>query len=154
MQLSGVIKALGLVFGDIGTSPIYTATVVFLILKQTADNIIGVISLIIWTLVLLVFIQYDFLAMNLSRRGEGGTIVLREILTSLLRSKKRTAVITVLSFLGISLLKGDGVITPAISILSAIECSASYPDSNTSRSWALCNLGNHSSLSLCVSIST
>jgi len=125
--LSGIVKALGLVFGDIGTSPIYTATVIFLILKQTTDNIMGVISLIIWTLVILVFIQYDFLAMSLSHRGEGGTIVLREILTSLLRSKKRTAFIPILSFLGISLLMGDGVITPAISILSAVEGSALIP---------------------------
>jgi len=126
-KASAVIKALGLVFGDIGTSPIYTVTVIFLLLKPSYETILGVTSLIIWTLVVLVFLQYDFLAMSLSRRGEGGTIVLREILASLLKTKKRKTFITILSFLGVSLLMGDGVITPAISILSAVEGSALIP---------------------------
>jgi len=125
--VKGVIKALGLVFGDIGTSPIYTVTVVFILLKPTADNIMGVTSLIIWTMTILVSLQYVMLAMNLSKRGEGGTIVLREILASLLRSKKKTAFVTILSFIGVSLLMGDGVITPAISILSAVEGAALIP---------------------------
>lgn len=125
--LSGVLKALGLVFGDIGTSPIYTVTVVFLILSSTPGNIIGVMSLIIWTMTLLVSLQYVFLAMSLSHRGEGGTIVLKEILSSMLKTKKKRALITFLSFAGISLLMGDGVITPAISILSAVEGSALIP---------------------------
>ena len=125
--LSGLVKAAGLVFGDIGTSPIYTVTVIFLLLRPAHDTVLGVTSLIIWTLVVLVFLQYDFLAMSLSRRGEGGTVVLREILVSLLKSKKGTTLITILSFLGVSLLMGDGVITPAISILSAVEGSALIP---------------------------
>jgi KUP system potassium uptake protein len=125
--ISGIIKALGLVFGDIGTSPIYTVTVVFLILPHTRDNIMGVMSLIIWTMTLLVSLQYVILAMNLSRRGEGGTIVLKEILVSLLKSKKGTALVTILSVIGVSLLMGDGVITPAISILSAVEGAALIP---------------------------
>ncbi len=124
---SGIVKALGLVFGDIGTSPIYTVTVVFLLLKPTHDNILGVLSLIIWTLVLLVFIQFDWLAMSLSRRGEGGKIVLKEILVSLLPAKKETAFITIVTFIGVSLLMGDGVLTPAISILSAVEGAVLIP---------------------------
>lgn len=123
----GIVRALGLVFGDIGTSPIYTVTVVFLILPHTPANIMGVMSLIIWTMTVLVSLQYVMLAMNLSKRGEGGTIVLREILSPLLRSRKKTAFVTILSFLGISLLMGDGVITPAISILSAVEGAALIP---------------------------
>lgn len=126
-KITGIIRALGLVFGDIGTSPIYTVTVVFLLLKPTYETILGVTSLIIWTLVVLVFLQYDFLAMSLSRRGEGGTVVLKEILASLLRSKRKTAFVTILSFIGVSLLMGDGVITPAISILSAVEGAALIP---------------------------
>ncbi|MBI4849206.1 MAG: KUP/HAK/KT family potassium transporter [Nitrospirae bacterium] len=125
--MTGIIKAMGLVFGDIGTSPIYTLTVVFLLLQPTAGNVLGVMSLIIWTLVILVFIQYDWLAMGLSIRGEGGTIVLKEILAPLLRDKKKAVFITLLSFVGISLLIGDGVITPAISILSAVEGSVLIP---------------------------
>lgn len=125
--ISGIIKAFGLVFGDIGTSPIYTVTVVFLLLPHTLANIMGVTSLIIWTMTLLVSLQYVILAMNLSRRGEGGTIVLKEILISLLKSKKGTALVTILSVVGVSLLMGDGVITPAISILSAVEGAALIP---------------------------
>ncbi len=115
------IKSLGLVFGDIGTSPIYTFTVIFLLLDRTPENIAGALSLIVWTLIILVMVEYALLAMTLSKKGEGGTIVLREILTPLLKSGRKTRFVTFLSFVGISLLTGDGVITPAISILSAVE---------------------------------
>jgi KUP system potassium uptake protein len=117
----GIIKSLGLVFGDIGTSPIYTLTVIFLLTSRTEQNVIGVLSLIFWTLILLVTVQYTWLAMSLGKRGEGGTIVLREILVPLLKSGRSAAFVTLLSFIGVSLLVGDGVITPAISILSAVE---------------------------------
>ncbi len=123
----GIVKSLGLVFGDIGTSPIYTLTVVFLLLKTTPDNVIGVLSLIVWTLVSLVTVQYAWIAMNLSRRGEGGTIVLKEILASGLKSRRGIIFISILSFVGVSLLMGDGVITPAISILSAVEGAILIP---------------------------
>ncbi|MBI5641073.1 MAG: KUP/HAK/KT family potassium transporter [Nitrospirae bacterium] len=125
--IKGILSALGLVFGDIGTSPIYTLTVVFLILRPTPENIIGVLSLIVWTLVSLVTIQYAWIAMNLSRRGEGGTIVLKEILSSGLKSRRSIIFVSILSFIGISLLMGDGVITPAISILSAVEGAVLIP---------------------------
>jgi KUP system potassium uptake protein len=127
LSTKGIIKALGLVFGDIGTSPIYTLTVVFLLLKHTNDNILGVLSLIVWTLVVLVTIQFAWLAMSLSIRGEGGKIVLKEILQPLLRSKKSVGLITLLAIIGVSLLIGDGIITPAISILSAVEGSVLIP---------------------------
>lgn len=120
-RAKGVIKSLGLVFGDIGTSPIYTFTVIFLLTKPTESHVIGVLSLIIWTLIILVTIEYAWLAMSLGKKGEGGTIVLKEILVPLLRKGRQVSFVTLLSFLGISLLIGDGVITPAISILSAVE---------------------------------
>ena len=123
----GIVKSLGLVFGDIGTSPIYTLTVVFLILRTTPDNVIGVLSLIVWTLVTLVTVQYAWIAMDLSRRGEGGTIVLKEILASGLKSRRGIIFVSILSFVGVSLLMGDGVITPAISILSAVEGAILIP---------------------------
>jgi KUP system potassium uptake protein len=119
--VTGILKALGLVFGDIGTSPIYTLTVIFILTGRTEQNVIGVLSLIFWTLILLVTVQYTWLAMSLGKRGEGGTIVLREILVPLLKSSRHAAFVTLLSFIGISLIVGDGVITPAISILSAVE---------------------------------
>jgi len=118
---NGIMKSMGLVFGDIGTSPIYTLTVIFAITKPTEDNIFGILSLIVWTLVILVTVEYAWLAMSLGRKGEGGTIVLKEILVRLLKGGRYLGVVSFLSFIGVSLLLGDGVITPAISILSAVE---------------------------------
>jgi KUP system potassium uptake protein len=115
------IKALGLVFGDIGTSPIYTLTVIFFLTAKTPENVIGVLSLIFWTLFLLVMVEYAWLAMSLGKKGEGGTIVLRELLVPMLGPTRKAQVVTLLSYIGISLFAGDGVITPAISILSAVE---------------------------------
>ena len=117
----GVVKSMGLVFGDIGTSPIYTLTVIFALTKPTPDNIFGILSLIVWTLIILVTVEYAWLAMSLGRKGEGGTIVLKEILTRLLKGGRYLGLVAFLSFVGVSLLLGDGVITPAISILSAVE---------------------------------
>ena len=126
-EIKGIIKSLGLVFGDIGTSPIYTLTVVFLVLPPTPANVLGVLSLIVWTLIALVTVQYAWLAMSLSRRGEGGEIVLREIFLSSVGKKKRLSILALLPIIGVSLLIGDGVITPAISILSAVEGSVLIP---------------------------
>ncbi len=120
-DLGGIIKSTGLVFGDIGTSPIYTLTVIFLLTAVTPANVIGVLSLIVWTLVILVTIEYSWLAMNLGKKGEGGTIVLKELLVPLLKSGRKVVIVTILSYIGISFLIGDGIITPAISILSAVE---------------------------------
>jgi KUP system potassium uptake protein len=66
--VKGIIKSLGLVFGDIGTSPIYTLTVVFLLTRPTEAHVIGVLSLIVWTLVTLVTVEYAWLAMSLGKR--------------------------------------------------------------------------------------
>jgi KUP system potassium uptake protein len=117
----GIVNSMGLVFGDIGTSPIYTLTVIFLLTKPTELNVMGVSSLIIWTLLILVTMEYAWLAMSLSKKGEGGTIVLKEILVPLLKSGRNVYLITILAYIGTSFLIGDGVITPAISILSAVE---------------------------------
>jgi len=117
----GIVKSMGLVFGDIGTSPIYTLTVIVAFTKPTAENIYGILSLIVWTLIILVSVEYAWLAMSLGRKGEGGTIVLREILVRMLKPGRQLAFVTFLSYIGVSLLLGDGVITPAISILSAVE---------------------------------
>jgi len=120
-NFENIIQAMGLVFGDIGTSPIYTFTVIFLTLPINLHNIVSILSLVIWTLLLLVTVQYVFLAMSLSKRGEGGAIVLNQILRKLLRSGRVIGFTSLLTYLGISLLIGDSVITPAISILSAVE---------------------------------
>ena len=135
--VKGIIKSFGLVFGDIGTSPIYTLTVVFLLTKPTEDNVIGVLSLIVWTLITLVTVEYAWLAMSLGEKGEGGTIVLKELLSFLLRSRKQVTYVTLLSFIGVALLVGDGVITPAISILSAVEGSLLIPGLENTRQTTL-----------------
>ena len=144
----GIIQSLGLVFGDIGTSPIYTLTVIFLLTKPTEDHVIGVLSLIVWTLILLVTVQYAWLAMSLGRRGEGGTIVLRELLVPLLRSGRQVTFITLLSFIGISLIIGDGVITPAISILSAVEGLLLIPGLEETKQWVLIGIAGLIALAL------
>jgi len=120
---SGIIKSLGIVFGDIGTSPLYTFTTIFgiLMIPRTQANIFGVVSLIIWTLVLVVTVQYAWLAMSLGRKGEGGIIALKELLVPMLKNPRQAMGITLLSFVGFSLFIGDGIITPAVTILSAVE---------------------------------
>lgn len=106
---------------EISGQAIYTLTIIFLLTKPTEANVIGILSLIIWTLITIVTVEYAWLAMSLGQKGEGGTIVLREILIPMLKSGRKIGFVTLLSFIGISLLFGDGVITPAISILSAVE---------------------------------
>lgn len=120
-SIKSIIQAMGLVFGDIGTSPIYTFTVIFLTTKITPEHVVSILSLIIWTLLLIVTAQYTWLAMSLSKRGEGGTIVLNEVLRKLLKGARSIVFFSFLTYIGISLLIGDSVITPAISILSAVE---------------------------------
>ncbi|HCY77585.1 MAG TPA: potassium transporter Kup [Ignavibacteriales bacterium] len=126
-----IIKAMGIVFGDIGTSPIYTLPIIFTLTSPTRENILGVLSLIFWTLIALVTIQYAWLAMSMSIRGEGGIIVLKEILVSILKKGRKIAFISFVGYIGVSLLLGDGVITPAISILSAVEGLRLIPGMNS-----------------------
>ncbi len=120
-SFNSILNAMGLVFGDIGTSPIYTFTVIFLTVSVSLKNITGILSLIIWTLLLVVTIQYSWFAMSLGKRGEGGSIVLFEILKKLLKNSRPVMFFTFLTFIAVSLIIGDSVITPAISILSAVE---------------------------------
>ncbi|MEI8330626.1 MAG: KUP/HAK/KT family potassium transporter, partial [Methanomicrobiales archaeon] len=120
-SLQGVVKSMGLVFGDIGTSPIYALTAIFFLIPVTVESVMGILSLIIWTLTLLVTFEYTYLAMNLGKKGEGGTIVLKEILLPMLKSGNQIAFVSLIAIVGISLFIGDGVITPAISMLSAVE---------------------------------
>ena len=119
-SFSEVIRAMGIVFGDIGTSPIYTLTIVFFLIEPTEENIIGVLSLIFWTLIVVVTIQYAWLGMSLSIKGEGGIIVLKESLSHTFKKGKKIAFASALAYFGIALLIGDGII-PLKEILLAIE---------------------------------
>jgi KUP system potassium uptake protein len=117
----GVIRSMGIVFGDIGTSPIYTLTVVFTLTPRTEESVLGILSLVVWTLLLLVTVEYGWLAMSLPYKGQGGEIMLREILRKTIKPGRQLTFAGFLTFVGVSLLLGDGVITPAITLLSAVE---------------------------------
>jgi len=122
------LGALGVVFGDIGTSPLYTVQTVFSpsdphAVKVSPANVYGVISLIFWAVISVVMVTYVILVMHADNDGEGGIMAL---ITLIRRhsapSKRRVAVVlSVLGVFGASLFFGDSMITPAISVLSAIE---------------------------------
>jgi KUP system potassium uptake protein len=119
------LGAAGIVFGDIGTSPLYALREAFggYGLPPTSSNVLGVLSLIVWALVLVVSVKYVAFVMRADNGGEGGILALLTlILPDLERGRSRHAGIWVAAGLfGAALLYGDGVITPAISVLSAVE---------------------------------
>jgi KUP system potassium uptake protein len=120
-----VIAALGIVFGDIGTSPLYTLKECFAgvnALPATPENITGILSLVFWSILIVISLKYVVFIMRADNRGEGGIMALM----SLVGHKAKISPITrsglmVLGLIGASLFYGDGVITPAISVLSAVE---------------------------------
>jgi KUP system potassium uptake protein len=121
------LSALGVVFGDLGTSPLYALRQCFTGphgLPATPDNVLGIVSLIFWvTLVLVVTVKYVFIVLRADNRGDGGIIALvTRIAHSVERKDTRQyALLMVLGIIGVALLYGDGIITPAISVLSAVE---------------------------------
>lgn len=121
-----VIGALGVVFGDIGTSPLYAFEAVFANpthpVAPTPQNVLGVLSLFIWSLVLVVTIKYVAFIMRFDNEGEGGIVALMTLLVNKATPKGRLRRWFVpLGLLGAALFYGDGVITPAISVVSAVE---------------------------------
>jgi len=123
--LALTLGALGVVFGDIGTSPLYTfqECLHHHHLELDRANVLGVVSLIVWSLTLVVTVKYVMLLMRADNRGEGGIMALVTLLPARLRGAVggRVGVVTLLVLAGAALLFGDGVITPAISVLSAVE---------------------------------
>src|SRR5246127_3472604 len=114
-----MIGALGVVYGDIGTSPLYTLkTALEWAGGATAETAIGMLSLIIWTLVITTSIKYVAVVMRADNDGEGGILALMSLLG--IKHRERAGVIAI-GILGAALLYGDGAITPAISVLSALE---------------------------------
>ncbi|HAZ7574234.1 KUP/HAK/KT family potassium transporter [Legionella sp. PATHC032] len=115
------LSALGIVYGDIGTSPLYTfKTVILLTGGRTPDvnTIMGSVSLIIWTLIIIASFKYICFALRIDNDGEGGVLALMSLLS--LKLKQRPFIIAV-GLMGAALIYGDGTITPAISVLSAVE---------------------------------
>lgn len=128
LRAAAVVGALGVVFGDIGTSPIYTLQTVFNPddphpVPVSPDNLYGVVSLIFWSVTLVITVTYVGLVMRVDNHGEGGIMALITLLRQW-ATKTRTRLVVVLAALGIfgaSLFLGDSIITPAISVLSAVE---------------------------------
>ena len=117
------LGALGVVYGDIGTSPLYTVQQTFGEhgVVPTAENVLGVLSLVFWSLVLIVAVKYAGFIMRADNRGEGGIMALSALAQRTVRdSPQARRVIMILGLFGAALFFGDGVITPAISVLSEI----------------------------------
>lgn len=128
-QKSGLVPltlaAIGIVYGDIGTSPLYTMKEVFSKehgLPLTPDNVMGIVSLIFWGLTVIVSLKYVTLVLRANNRGEGGIMALMALaLSSVSRSGKLYFPLMAMGLFGATLFYGDSIITPAISVLSAIE---------------------------------
>ncbi|MER7250435.1 KUP/HAK/KT family potassium transporter [Kribbella sp. NPDC000426] len=129
VKLAVVVGALGVVFGDIGTSPIYTIQTVFNPedphpVPVSANNVFGVVSLIFWSVMIVVTVTYILLALRADNDGEGGLMALITVLRRWGRrqpERKGAIVLAGLGLFGASLFFGDSMITPAISVLSAVE---------------------------------
>jgi KUP system potassium uptake protein len=118
------IGAIGIVYGDIGTSVLYALKVVFDsgLVPLTPDNLYGVLSMVFWTITLIVSIKYVTLILRADNNGEGGLIAMLALATNAVNDKPRLRRgLLALGIFGTAIFYGDGVITPAISVLSAVE---------------------------------
>ena len=120
------LGALGVVFGDIGTSPLYALQTVFLAdghaVRPVPQDVYGVISLVFWSITMIVSVKYVSFIMRADNQGEGGIMALTALLQrARIKSAGAKLALVTLGILGASLFYGDGVITPAISVLSAVE---------------------------------
>lgn len=124
LRLSVLIAVLGVVYGDLGTSPLYTLQTALGYFQNTGEqveDIYGILSLIFWSLMVVVTLKYVTFIMRADNNGEGGTLSLMALASRVARSEKARNLIGLFGIMGAGLFFGDGVITPAISILSAIE---------------------------------
>jgi KUP system potassium uptake protein len=118
------LAALGIVYGDIGTSPLYSIKESFLPahgVAPTRDNVLGVLSLVIWSLILVISVKYLVFILRADNRGEGGILALTSLVTPAHALRGGRWGLILLGLFGTALLYGDGMITPAISVLSAVE---------------------------------
>jgi KUP system potassium uptake protein len=123
---AAALACMGVVFGDIGTSPLYTLNVATKAASPdgqvTPEAVIGIVSLIFWSLIIVISIKYAILIMRADNHGEGGILALLALASPRTAGQNRGhAIIVVIGLIGAALLYGDGCITPAISVLSAIE---------------------------------
>ncbi len=119
-----VVGAIGVVFGDIGTSPLYAIKETFggqHAMPVEPERVLGVVSLVFWTIMALVTVKYVAIIMRADNRGEGGSLALLALVTDLTKNSKATYFVTMLGIFAAALFYGDSMITPAISVLSAVE---------------------------------
>ena len=118
-----IVGALGVVFGDIGTSPLYSLRETFEHHSIPVDNanVIGACSLVLWSLILVVSIKYVLFILRADNHGEGGILALTALVIPKTSQGRRVGALVLLGVFGTALLYGDGLITPAISVLSAVE---------------------------------
>lgn len=119
------LAALGVVYGDIGTSPLYTMKEIFSgahhSVPISADHILGILSVIFWSLMIVVALKYVVFVMRADNRGEGGIMALMALVQRGTSKRPYTKVLMLMGLFGAALFYGDSVITPAISVLSAVE---------------------------------
>ena len=123
---AAALACMGVVFGDIGTSPLYTLNVAAKSASPTGqvtpEAVLGIVSLIFWSLIIVISIKYAILIMRADNHGEGGILALLALVSPRRAKRNRwRAAMVVVGLIGATLLYGDGTITPAISVLSAIE---------------------------------
>ena len=118
---ASMLAALGIVYGDLGTSPLYTYQAIVGTAggHPDANAAIGLLSMVVWALIITVSVKYCVFVMRADNHGEGGILALMSLVTS--RAAGPAMVLTIMGLFGAALLYGDGVITPAISVLSALE---------------------------------
>jgi KUP system potassium uptake protein len=122
--LSLMLGAIGVVYGDLGTSPLYTMKEIFNgnhAVQATPENVLGILSLIFWSIILVISIKYVLFVMRASNRGEGGIMALMALALRHRNQQRQRNIIITLGLFGTALFYGDGIITPAISVLSAVE---------------------------------
>ncbi len=119
-----MLGAIGIVYGDVGTSPLYTMKEVFTGahgLVANTDNVLGILSLIFWSLIFVISIKYVSFVMRANNRGEGGIMALMALALRQRNQHRHRNIIIALGLFGTALFSGESVITPAISVLSAVE---------------------------------
>ena len=118
------VGAIGVVFGDIGTSPLYAFTQIFSgahTIPVVEARVLGALSMVFWTLTLVVSVKYVVIVMRADNQGEGGIMVLASLASNAVKRHRASAGLMLLGLTGAALFYGDGLITPAISVLSAVE---------------------------------
>lgn len=124
-SMVAALGALGVVFGDIGTSPLYALRTAFSMehnaVTVTPENVYGTISMLLWTIMLIVTVKYVILVTRADNQGQGGILALVALLRRRVSGRRRLMAATWLGVLGAALFYGDSIITPAISVMSAVE---------------------------------